>query len=98
MYNARNPEIIMDVSGVSVTDCKGFLGHTMTVNASKKVMTTHIDASEREGVTSYRIVDPGDNMRETDDESVIAVKQDPLRLEFPRGIQKMGTGYSGRHR
>ena len=98
VYNARNPQKFMDVSDVSVTDCKGFLGRTMTVNASKGVMTEHIYASERKGEISYRIVDPDSNMRETDDERVIAVKEEPLRLvEFFHRIPKTATGCSGRH-
>ena len=88
----HQPRKFTDASGVSVTDCKGFLGHTMTVNASKKVMTRHIDASEREGETSYRIVDTGSNMRETDDESVIAVKQIPYAWSFPEEYQRWVQG------
>merc|ERR1712012_617522 len=82
VFGARNPQQFMDVSDVSVTDCKGFLSRVMTVNASGKVVTEHIYASERKGEMVYRVVDAASGMRETEDERVIAVKDEPLRLEF----------------
>merc|ERR1739846_217982 len=46
-----------------------------------KRVEEHIYASERKGEIIYRLVDPV-TKRETDDERVIAVKENPLRMEF----------------
>merc|ERR1719422_1070702 len=81
VFNARNPQNFMDVSEVAVSDCPGFLSRSMKINASQKRRLEHIYASERKGEMVYRIVDDATG-RETEDERVIAVKTEPLRLEF----------------
>merc|ERR550532_3258900 len=53
----------------------------MTINPTGKRVEEHIYASERKGEIIYRLVDPA-TKRETDDERVIAVKEEPLRMEF----------------
>merc|ERR1712079_499964 len=53
----------------------------MTINQTGKRVEEHIYASERKGEIIYRLVDPA-TKRETDDERVIAVKEEPLRMEF----------------
>merc|ERR1712241_1198551 len=82
IFKARNPEKFnMDVSDVDVADRSGYLARTMTINATGKRVEEHIYASERKGEIIYRLVDPV-TRAETDDERVIAVKENPLRMEF----------------
>merc|ERR1719414_1395950 len=71
----------MDVSDVVVADRPGYLARSMTINPTGKRVEEHIYASERKGEIIYRLVDPA-TKRETDDERVIAVKEEPLRMEF----------------
>jgi len=78
---ARCPEKYMDVSNVTVADRAGFLARSMTVNAKQKRVEEHIYACEEKSEIIYRVVD-GHTKRETDDEKVMAVKQEPLRIEF----------------
>merc|ERR1712117_933235 len=79
---ARNPEKFnMDVSNVVVADRPGYLARSMTINPTGKRVEEHIYASERKGEVIYRLVDP-QTKEETEDERVIAVKEDPLRMEF----------------
>jgi len=81
VYKARNPQKFMDVSNVTVADRPGFIARSMTINPTGKRAEEHIYANERTGEMIYRIVDP-DTKQETDDERVIAVKENPLRMEF----------------
>merc|ERR550532_260467 len=82
IFKARNPEKFnMDVSDVVVADRPGFLARSMTINATGKRVEEHIYASERKGEIIYRLVDAV-TKAETDDERVIAVKEEPLRMEF----------------
>merc|ERR550532_3960615 len=82
VFKARNPEKCkMDVSDVVVADRPGYLARSMTINPTGKRVEEHIYASERKGEIIYRLVDPA-TKAETDDERVIAVKEDPLRMEF----------------
>merc|ERR550532_2923559 len=82
IFKARNPEKFnMDVSDVVVADRPGYLARSMTINPTGKRVEEHIYASERKGEIIYRLVDPV-TKRETDDERVIAVKEEPLRMEF----------------
>jgi len=79
---ARNPlKFNMDVSDVVVADRPGYLARSMTVNSTGKRVEEHIYANERNGEMIYRLVDERTKL-ETDDERVIAVKEDPLRMEF----------------
>merc|ERR1719410_2269837 len=79
---ARTPEKFnMDVSDVVVADRPGYLARSMTINPTGKQVEEHIYASERKGEVVYRVVDP-QTKQETDDERVIAVKENPLRMEF----------------
>jgi len=82
IFKARNPEKFnMDVSDVVVADRPGYLARSMTINPTGKRVEEHIYASERKGEIIYRLVDAA-TKRETDDERVIAVKEEPLRMEF----------------
>merc|ERR1719336_1963697 len=82
ILKARNPEKFkMDVSNVVVADRPGYLARSMTINPTGKRVEEHIYASERKGEVIYRLVDPA-TKGETDDERVIAVKEEPLRMEF----------------
>merc|ERR1712241_1598412 len=82
VFKARNPEKFkMDVSDVVVADRPGYLARSMTINPTGKRVEEHIYASERKGEIIYRVVDAA-TKRETDDERVIAVKEEPLRMEF----------------
>merc|ERR1712242_657055 len=82
ILKARNPQKFkMDVSDVSVADRPGYLARSMTINQTGKRVEEHIYASERKGEIIYRLVDAA-TKRETDDERVIAVKEEPLRMEF----------------
>merc|ERR1719476_7160 len=71
----------MDVTGVTVEDRRGFLWRTMTVKANNKTVVEHIYCNERKGEMVYRVVDPR-TRKESQDERVIAVRQNPLRMEF----------------
>lgn len=51
------------------------------MKSTGKRVEEHIYASERKGEMIYRLVD-ADSKAETDDERVIAVKENPLRMEF----------------
>jgi len=81
VYKARNPAKFMDVSDVNVADRPGFLARAMTVNAKKQRVEEHVYVNERKGEMIYRVVNSS-TKAETDDERVIAVKENPLRLEF----------------
>jgi len=82
IFKARNPEKFnMDVSDVVVADRPGYLARSMTINPTGKRVEEHIYASERKGEIIYRLVDPA-TKSETEDERVIAVKEEPLRMEF----------------
>merc|ERR1719346_618158 len=81
VYKARNPQKFMDVSNVTVADRPGFIARSMTITPTGKRAEEHIYANEKTGEMIYRIVDP-DTKQETDDERVIAVKENPLRMEF----------------
>merc|ERR1711963_461920 len=82
IFKARSPEKFkMDVSNVVVADRPGYLARSMTINPTGKRVEEHIYASERKGEIIYRLVDPI-TKGETDDERVIAVKENPLRMEF----------------
>merc|ERR1719476_627042 len=82
IMKARDPQKFkMDVSNVVVADRPGYLAQTMTINATGKQVEEHIYASERKGEVIYRLVDPA-TKSETEDERVIAVKEEPLRMEF----------------
>merc|ERR1712088_76644 len=82
IFKARNPEKFnMDVSDVVVADRPGYLARSMTINQTGKRVEEHIYASERKGEIIYRLVDPA-TKSETEDERVIAVKEEPLRMEF----------------
>jgi len=80
-YKARKPAEFMDVSNVTVEDRRGFLWRKMTVRASNKTVVEHIYANERKGEMVYRVVDPA-TRRESEDERVVAIRSNPLRLEF----------------
>lgn len=81
VYKARHPDEVMDVSDVVVQDRKGFLWRSMFVNASKKKVIEHIYCNERKGEMVYRKVD-FNTKRELEDERVISIKEEPLRMEF----------------
>merc|ERR1719204_1838675 len=81
VYKARNPAEVMDVSNVVVQDRKGFLWRSMFVNAQGKKVCEHIYCNERAGEMVYRVVD-FETKRELDDERVIAIRENPLRMEF----------------
>merc|ERR1712203_1024413 len=81
VYKARNPQKFMDVSNVTVIDRPGFIARSMTINPNGKRSEEHIYANEKTGEMIYRQVDP-DTKQETGDERVIAVKENPLRMEF----------------
>jgi len=81
VYKARNPQKFMDVSNVTVADRPGFIARSMTINPTGKRAEEHIYANERIGEMIYRLVD-ADTKQETEDERVIAVKENPLRMEF----------------
>jgi len=81
VYKARNPQKFMDVSNVTVVDRPGFIARSMTINPNGKRSEEHIYANEKTGEMIYRQVDP-DTKQETEDERVIAVKENPLRMEF----------------
>merc|ERR1719210_1719803 len=75
ILKARNPQKFkMDVSNVIVADRPGYLARSMTINPTGKRVEEHIYASERKGEVVYRLVDP-QTKKETDDERVIAVKE-----------------------
>jgi len=71
----------MDVSDVTTADRPGYLTRSMTINPTGARVHEHIYASERKGEMIYRIVDDK-SKKETDDERVIALKEEPLRMEF----------------
>jgi len=81
VYKARNPQEVMDVSDVVVQDRKGFLWRSMYVKAQSKKVCEHIYCNERKGEIIYRVVDL-ETKRELDDERVIAIREEPLRMEF----------------
>lgn len=81
VYKARNPQEVMDVSDVVVQDRKGFLWRSMFVKASNKKVVEHIYCNERKGEMVYRKVDFA-TKRELEDERVISIKEDPLKMEF----------------
>lgn len=58
-----------------------FLARSMIMKSTGKRVEEHIYASERKGEMIYRLVD-ADSKAETDDERVIAVKENPLLMEF----------------
>jgi len=80
-YKARNPQEFMDVDHVATQERAGFLWRSMMVKSSGNVVIEHIYCKERRGEMIYRVVD-FKTKRETDDERVLAVKEEPLRLEF----------------
>ena len=53
----------------------------MTIDPLGKSVRDHIYASECKGEIIYRLVDPATNL-ETDDERVVAIKENPLRMEL----------------
>merc|ERR1719433_1098339 len=71
----------MDVKDVVVRDSPKFLARSMTVNVNGKKVSEHVYVNERRGEMIYRLVDPA-TRQELEDERVISVKQEPLRLEF----------------
>lgn len=81
IFSARQPEKFMDVSDVTVADRPGFIARGLTINGKNQRVEEHIYINERKGEIVYRVVD-SKTKRETDDERVIAVKEEPLRLEF----------------
>jgi len=80
-YKARNAHEFMDVEDVVVQDRSGFLWRSMYVKAAKKKLVEHIYCNERAGEMVYRVVD-FNTKREGNDERVIAIKENPLRMEF----------------
>merc|ERR1712032_1240530 len=81
VYSARNPDKFLDVSNVTVTDRPDFIARSMTINPHGKLSEEHIYANRETGEVTYRTVDP-DTKREMEDERVIAMKENPLRMEF----------------
>merc|ERR1719216_302707 len=81
VYKARNPEKFMDVTNVVVVDRPGYLKRSKTITATNQRVTEHIYTKEREGEMVYRMVDQS-TRAELEEERVVAVKKDPLRLEF----------------
>eukprot|EP00411_Alexandrium_monilatum_P035266 CAMPEP_0175352970 /NCGR_PEP_ID=MMETSP0095-20121207/12199_1 /TAXON_ID=311494 /ORGANISM="Alexandrium monilatum, Strain CCMP3105" /LENGTH=620 /DNA_ID=CAMNT_0016650569 /DNA_START=1 /DNA_END=1863 /DNA_ORIENTATION=+ len=72
-----------DVSDVVLVDRPGYLARSMTVTATKARVQERVYAKERTGEMVCRLLDAADGS-ETDVEHVIAVKEEPLRLEFFR--------------
>merc|ERR1712032_543046 len=81
VYSARNPDKFTDASYVTVTDHPDFIACSLINNSNGKRSEQHIYANEKTKEMIYRKVDP-DTKRETEDERVIAVKENPLRMEF----------------
>merc|ERR1719237_1892677 len=71
----------MDASNVNVTGHPDFIACSLINNSNGKRSEQHIYANEKTKEMIYRKVDP-DTKRETEDERVIAVKENPLRMEF----------------
>merc|ERR1719216_190429 len=80
-YKARNPDLFMDVTNVTLEEGPGYLKRSKTITATNQRVTEHIYAKEREGEMIYRMVDQN-TKAELGEERVVAVKKDPLRLEF----------------
>lgn len=81
VYKSRKPQEFMDVTDVRAEDRRGFLSRSMKVKANGKTVHEHIYCSERKGEMVYRVVDDK-TKRESQDERVISIRKDPLRLEF----------------
>jgi len=71
----------MDASKVVVADRVGYIARALTVTSTGKRVTEHIYSNERSHEMVFRVVD-GISMQETKHERVIAIKEDPVRLEF----------------
>ena len=79
---ALNPgKLGIDVSNVLVLDGPDHWVRSMTIDAMGKSVQDHIYINEHKGEFVYRLVDP-DTSLETDDERVIAIKENPLRMEL----------------
>merc|ERR1712032_336603 len=81
VYSTRNPDKFMDASNVTVTDRPDFIAHSITINPHGKLSEEHIYANRVTGEVTYRTIDP-DTKRAMEDERVIAIKENPLRMEF----------------
>merc|ERR1712032_1486404 len=81
VYSARNPDKFTDASNVTVTEHPDFVACSLINNSNGKRSEQHIYANEQTKEMIYRKIDP-DTKRETEDERVIAVKENPLRMEF----------------
>lgn len=80
-YQALHPEDFLNIMDVTVAKRDGFLARAMTLNSTGKRVHEHIYIREMEGEVVYRLLD-GRTMAETEDEHVIAVNEEPLRLEL----------------
>merc|ERR1719323_2859704 len=78
---ARNAEDFKDVRNVVCTQGAGFLVRTMTINATGKVVEEHIRTDKSKDEMTFRLMDIF-TKQELGEERVIAMKMQPLRLEF----------------
>merc|ERR1712218_750248 len=76
-----NAEDFKDVRNVVCTNGAGFLVRTMTINATGKVVEEHIRTDKSKGEMTFRLMDIF-TKQEVGEERVIAMKMQPLRLEF----------------
>merc|ERR1719476_220867 len=82
LFNVRNPtKSGMDVANVKVTDMRGYMQRTMTLNyhPSKPTITSNVYPDDRSREIVYRKVTDG---REEETERVFAVRENPLRMEM----------------
>jgi len=77
----RNPQNYKDVSNVVCTDGAGFLVRRMTINATGKTVEEHIRSDKIKGELTFRLMDMY-TKQEVGEERVIALRMQPLRLEF----------------
>merc|ERR1719210_1817244 len=77
----RNPQNYKDVSNALCTDGAGFLVRRMTINATGKTVEEHIRSDKIKGEMTFRLMDMY-TKQEVGEERVIALRMQPLRLEF----------------
>merc|ERR1712113_219901 len=70
-----------DVNHVVCMDGAGFLVRSMTINATGKTVEEHIRSDKSKGELTFRLIN-NFTKQETGEERVIALKMQPLRLEF----------------